>query len=237
MAVIGQAPGELAKLQAFVNTLDIEQSTDELSTPAALDQWLQAAGLAGPDAGGQVSPPSEPADLAAAIELREALRAVLLAHAPHPPAEPTGPATTNASSADTGTADTGTTDTGTTGTRATTLAAARTRLAGAAAAAQARIVVRADGSVGLAAAGTGSPQALAALLLIAAEAATTGSWTRLKACAADDCHWAFYDRSPTRNGCWCSMQICGSRAKSRAYRSRAAVLTGSGRARRARTRR
>ncbi len=179
-----------------------------------------------PDAGGQISPPSEPADLAAAIELREALRAVLLAHAPHPPAEPTGPDTTNASS----------TDAGAIGTHATSLATARSRLAGAAAAAQARIVVRTDGSVGLAAAGTGSRQALAALLLIAAEAATTGSWTRLKACAADDCHWAFYDRSPTRNGCWCSMQICGSRAKSRAYRSRAAVLTGSGRATRARTR-
>src|ERR1700722_6809398 len=139
MAVIGRAPGELATLQAFVNTLDIEQSTEELSTPAALDQWLQAAGLAGTDAGGQVSPPSEPADLAAAIELREALRAVLLAHAPHPPPAPTAPATTNASSADTGTTDTGTTDTGTTGTGATTLAAARTRLAGAATAAQARI--------------------------------------------------------------------------------------------------
>src|ERR1700722_16106011 len=211
MAVIGQAPGELATLQAFVNTLDIEQSTDELSTPAALDQWLQAAGLAGTDSGGQVFPPSGPADLAAAIELREALRAVLLVHAPHPQADAMDPG-------------------------AAGRAAAGARLAGVAAAAQARIVVRADGSVALAAAGTGSGRSLAALLLIAAEAATAGTWTRLKACAADDCHWAFYDRSPTRNGCWCSMQICGSRAKSRAYRSRAAVLTGSGRARRARTR-
>ncbi|HEX9031302.1 MAG TPA: CGNR zinc finger domain-containing protein [Streptosporangiaceae bacterium] len=36
------------------------------------------------------------------------------------------------------------------------------------------------------------------------------------------CHWAFYDRSPTSSGCWCSMAVCGSRAKSRAYRRRAA---------------
>jgi len=122
MAVIGQAPGELATLQAFVNTLDIEQSTDELSTPAALDQWLQAAGLAGTDSGGQVFPPSGPADLAAAIELREALRAVLLVHAPHPQAEAMHPG-------------------------AAGQAAAVARLAGVAAAAQARIVVRADGSV------------------------------------------------------------------------------------------
>ena len=42
---IGQAPGELAKVQAFVNTLDIEQATDELTTPAELARWLQRAGL------------------------------------------------------------------------------------------------------------------------------------------------------------------------------------------------
>jgi predicted RNA-binding Zn ribbon-like protein len=54
-----------------------------------------------------------------------------------------------------------------------------------------------------------------------AEAATARTWPRLKVCSADDCQWAFYDRSPTRSGCWCSMQICGSRAKSRAYRNRA----------------
>jgi predicted RNA-binding Zn ribbon-like protein len=69
-----------------------------------------------------------------------------------------------------------------------------------------------------AAAGQGG---LARLLLIAAAAAGNGTWTRLKACAADDCQWAFYDRSPTRNGRWCTMSICGSRAKSRAYRRRA----------------
>ena len=70
----------------------------------------------------------------------------------------------------------------------------------------------------------GGPNAgLAALLLIAAEAATAGTWSRLKVCSADDCRWAFYDRSPTRSGCWCSMAGCGTRAKSRAYRRRAAA--------------
>ena len=44
---------------------------------------------------------------------------------------------------------------------------------------------------------------LARLLLIAAAAATTGTWNRLKVCSAEDCQWAFYDRSPTRTGCWC----------------------------------
>ena len=73
------------------------------------------------------------------------------------------------------------------------------------------------------AAGPGTQAALTELLLIAAEAQTLRTWSRLKVCSADDCQWAFYDRSPTRNGCWCSMQICGSRAKSRAYRQRSAT--------------
>ena len=42
---IGRAPGDLATLQAFVNSLDIEQGTDELATPAGLASWLQEAGL------------------------------------------------------------------------------------------------------------------------------------------------------------------------------------------------
>jgi predicted RNA-binding Zn ribbon-like protein len=194
MAVIGQAPGELAKLQSFVNTLDIEQSTDELAAPADLDRWLETAGLAGPGPGR----PAGPDELAAAVELREALRAVLLSHVTHPAAAPDG------------------------------APAAPARLAAAAAAARARITTAADGSVALVPDGGGSGAGLTRLLLIAARATATGTWDRLKACSADDCHWAFYDRSPTRNGCWCSMQICGSRAKSRAYRSRAAVLSGDG---------
>ena len=87
-----------------------------------------------------------------------------------------------------------------------------------------RTAIRADaaGGIGLVAADSGADGGLTRLLLIAAEAETLGTWARLKVCSAADCQWAFYDRSPTRNGCWCSMQICGSRAKSRAYRSRSA---------------
>ncbi|WP_103501751.1 MULTISPECIES: CGNR zinc finger domain-containing protein [unclassified Streptomyces] len=47
-----------------------------------------------------------------------------------------------------------------------------------------------------------------------------GEWRRLKACHADDCEWAYYDRSPAGRRRWCSMQVCGSRAKMRNYRSR-----------------
>lgn len=45
-----------------------------------------------------------------------------------------------------------------------------------------------------------------------------GSWTRLKACR--NCHWAFYDESRNRSAAWCSMQLCGNRLKTSAYRRR-----------------
>jgi predicted RNA-binding Zn ribbon-like protein len=53
-----------------------------------------------------------------------------------------------------------------------------------------------------------------------AAGAADGSWQRLKACEAPDCRWVFYDRSPAVRGRWCTMAVCGSRAKMRAYRSR-----------------
>lgn len=47
-----------------------------------------------------------------------------------------------------------------------------------------------------------------------------GVWPRLKVCANEECRWAFYDGSKNRSGSWCVMEICGSRAKMRAYRER-----------------
>ncbi|HCA85446.1 MAG TPA: hypothetical protein DEQ61_08115, partial [Streptomyces sp.] len=55
-----------------------------------------------------------------------------------------------------------------------------------------------------------------------AAATADGSWLRLKACEADNCRWAYYDRSPAGRSRWCTMQVCGSRAKMRAYRRRGA---------------
>ncbi len=68
------------------------------------------------------------------------------------------------------------------------------------------------------------PQGVAAfearLLLAVADAQRRGTWQRIKACAAGDCQWAFYDGSRNRSRTWCSMEVCGNRAKTRSYRHR-----------------
>ena len=43
---------------------------------------------------------------------------------------------------------------------------------------------------------------------------------RLKACAAPDCRWIFFDRSHASNSRWCDMDQCGARHKMRRYRAR-----------------
>ncbi|MGA2012143.1 MAG: CGNR zinc finger domain-containing protein [Solirubrobacteraceae bacterium] len=78
----------------------------------------------------------------------------------------------------------------------------------------------ADGGVRLQARRGGFAGALAAVLLPVARAAADGSWLRIKACRADGCAWAFYDRSRNRSGKWCEMAVCGNRTKVRAYRRR-----------------
>ena len=77
-----------------------------------------------------------------------------------------------------------------------------------------------DCTVELEPAGMGLDAALARLAAIIREATLSGEWARLKVCPADDCLWAFYDRSRNRSRTWCRMEECGNRAKVRAYRSR-----------------
>src|SRR5690349_14556802 len=80
---VGQAPGKLATLQAFVNTLDLEEGTDQLGSPAALANWLAGAGLAAPEAR------ASQADLDQAMTMRRARRGALLRQVSHPPAAET----------------------------------------------------------------------------------------------------------------------------------------------------
>jgi predicted RNA-binding Zn ribbon-like protein len=66
-----EASGVLGLVQAYVNTVDLEDGPDEFSDPSALAGWLLACGLMDPgDA-------LEPADLRHAIAVREAIRRVI----------------------------------------------------------------------------------------------------------------------------------------------------------------
>jgi predicted RNA-binding Zn ribbon-like protein len=56
------------------------------------------------------------------------------------------------------------------------------------------------------------------VIAVALTAMLDGTWKRLKVCR--NCQWAFYDTSKNRSGSWCSMQLCGNRLKTRAYRTR-----------------
>ena len=66
------APAPLRLVQAFVNTLDIENGVEELATPAGLEEALTRIGALEPAA------PLQEADLRVALETREALRALAL---------------------------------------------------------------------------------------------------------------------------------------------------------------
>ena len=69
----------------------------------------------------------------------------------------------------------------------------------------------------VAASGAGLELALGVVLAITARAMIDGSWSRLKVCPGEHCGWAFYDHSRNQSGRWCSMAVCGGRAKARSH--------------------
>jgi predicted RNA-binding Zn ribbon-like protein len=71
MADRDDATGVVGLVQAYVNTVDIQDGPEELSDPNALERWLLAHGLMEP--GQEVSE----ADLKNAIAVREAIRGVI----------------------------------------------------------------------------------------------------------------------------------------------------------------
>ncbi|HEV7461409.1 MAG TPA: CGNR zinc finger domain-containing protein [Solirubrobacteraceae bacterium] len=178
MAVSNQAL-DLDAVIDFVNTREPRAGTDELGAPGELRTWLSQRGLLAGSA--RVSE----ADRAQAIGLREALRALMLAHngGPERPAAA----------------------------RALERAARRGGL---------ELHFTEDDTAAAAPSSAGVDGALARLLVPVADAMRSNEWTRVKACRASDCHWAFQDRSRNRSGVWCDMAECGNRTKVRAYRSR-----------------
>jgi predicted RNA-binding Zn ribbon-like protein len=161
------APAPLRLVQLFVNTADQENGSEWLPDQAALDAWLSEHGLSGP------------VELRNAVELREALRALLRANNGKP------------------------------------RSAAAVATVNDAAVALA-IALDADGLVRISAG-----DALGRIVAVAVTAMLDGTWPRLKVCR--NCGWSFYDYSKNRSASWCSMQLCGNRLKTRAYRRRKAV--------------
>ncbi len=173
------APEPLGLTQDLVNSVDLEMEQDRLRAPADLTDLAAEHGLPGLS--------FSAADLAAAIELREALRDVCQAHA------------------------------------GTDLSPDAERVLGRQLdRATLRLAIGRDGHASVEPADglTGLPALTARIAADIAAAVADRTWTRLKACAADTCRWVYYDRSPAGRSRWCTMALCGSRAKMRAYRSR-----------------
>ncbi|KUL28030.1 CGNR zinc finger domain-containing protein [Actinoplanes awajinensis] len=69
-------------------------------------------------------------------------------------------------------------------------------------------------------AGTHDGPVMAGLGTVVAGYATgllTGAWTRMRQCPAGDCAWVFWDSSAKGTRRWCTMRVCGNRAKARAF--------------------
>ena len=75
-----EAPGELEQVRQFVNTLDVNPGTEELREPQDLRRWLIEHGL------GPAEMRVSRSDLRHALQLREALREILVAHTDGTPA-------------------------------------------------------------------------------------------------------------------------------------------------------
>jgi len=65
------APGELGLVQAFVNTVDLQDGPEELTDPDTLRHWLVGRGLL------DAASPVGVSDLKHAVALREAIRGVI----------------------------------------------------------------------------------------------------------------------------------------------------------------
>lgn len=207
-------PVEIARLEAFCNTIDahtygahatkVDERRDLLSSPQRLAAWLADAGLldcgpnsrdtdgsdAGPADGGAQRHltaddlTADDGDLDDARALRDGLRAWLRAR--------------QGLQHD-----------------ASALDHARQILAGL----RMRIGLAEDG-VDLDGTSAGITGALERLAADLATADATGTLQRLKICSAPDCGFVYYDHSRSRTSRWCSMDTCGNRAKTRRYRQR-----------------
>lgn len=87
--------------------------------------------------------------------------------------------------------------------------------------------VAGDGTWGLQPGASGVDGFVGRILGTLAAAMADGTWSRVKACRNDTCRWLFVDHSRNRSGTWCTMALCGSRMKARAYRARRRESAGA----------
>ena len=166
-------------MRQFVNTRDIDDDLDDIASPAALEGWLGEHGLSAGPATGR--------DVARFADVREGLRALMLANNGEP--------------------------------RDRDAIARLDEVA-----ATVPVSVRfGDDYCALEPEGKGLDGALGSILGLVHTAMRDGTFQRLKACREHTCAWAFYDHSRNRSATWCSMEVCGNRAKARAYRARHAT--------------
>jgi predicted RNA-binding Zn ribbon-like protein len=65
---------------------------------------------------------------------------------------------------------------------------------------------------------TAAEAALAAALTLSIQ----GRISRVKLCQSETCQYAYFDQSRNGSRAWCSMEVCGNRAKARTFRARQA---------------
>jgi predicted RNA-binding Zn ribbon-like protein len=175
----GDGMGRLVLVKDFVNTLDLEEGREALSSPAELAGWLSERGLLSPAV-------ATSEEHALAVSIRETIRRLLLVNNGEE-GRPNDLATLDR-------------------------LAAEASLTPHFSSEGVRLEPRAGGVTG----------ALGRLLAIVAETMAERNWSRLKACSNHGCQWAFYDRSKNHSAHWCSMQVCGNRAKARQFREKKA---------------
>jgi predicted RNA-binding Zn ribbon-like protein len=174
------APGPLRRIQAFINTIDLESGQDRLARIDDARPWLVDNQLLAADA------VPDPDDLRLVSDFREGLRALVIQNSGGATPDPvlTAPLHAVAESS------------------------------------AVRAVLDESGRIELVTDDDSLRGRLLSLLLTIRTAQLDGTWVHMKACANDDCLWAFYDHSRNHGGTWCDMATCGNKLKNREFRAR-----------------
>ncbi|WP_394427819.1 CGNR zinc finger domain-containing protein [Streptomyces sp. SGAir0957] len=186
-------PPSALLVQAFANTVDVEEGTDDLDTARGLDAWLREQGLLR----GRERVRAQ--DHALCLRMRAGIREELGVHVGDQ-ADPTLLYEATEALRDLPVV-------------VTTGAAESTDNTGTGATLRAGVLAPAPHL-------TAPRKALAALAIAWSELAVTGEAARLKRCSEHACAWVFWDTSKNRSRRWCSMRVCGNRAKARRYAAR-----------------